>query len=349
MHPHSCIRLETKSPRDRKDFSESEPSAVQCQIYHENPRGLGRKESKALEQSLPAGSWGTPATLEEACEATVKPGECSENTWNLKLVNVQRVTKKHIWTEDSNLSLDETVENKHCPDLIRIPANSKTKVNAMEYDACKIQKEYCNTWLCDIGANRDLMPPLKQFKNTETPGDILTLPNKLRNHVNHTPDLLLADLVHTGTERGVTITVEDKDPSVLWRMTKNCVMNFWRSRMRMASDRWQIFGTPATNVLTAYHKLLNRIVPRNLMPGSNAFGINNVPYIYFTVKHKCFKASYQRKAGATIPPAPSSLSENPQAHFHRAHTCCNEGHSCLRNIVSFKKLPGRMSKNTIHI
>ena len=111
--------------------------------------------------------------------------------------------------------------------------------------------------------------------------------------------------------------------------------------METASDRWTIVSTPATNIISLYHKLLNNIVPRNLMPGSNSFGTKNLPYAYFTVKHKCFKACHQLRAGITIPPAPDAMPTPPHNHIHEAHTCGKEGHSCLRNIVSFKKLPGR--------
>ena len=90
-----------------------------------------------------------------------------------------------------------------------------------------------------------------------------------------------------------------------------------------------------------YHKLLNTVVPRNLMPGSNSFGIKNLPYAYFTVKHKCFKACFQRKAGVDISPGPTTIPDEPHHHVHMAHTCCKEGHSCSRNIVSFVNLPGR--------
>ena len=60
-----------------------------------------------------------------------------------------------------------------------------------------------------------------------------------------------------------------------------------------------------------------------------------------TIKHKCFKACHQRRAGEMVPPSTTTIPNPPHDHIHPAHTCTKEGHSCMRNIVSFKKLPGR--------
>ena len=37
----------------------------------------------------------------------------------------------------------------------------------------------------------------------------------------------------------------------------------------------------------------------------------------------------------------TTIPDEPHHHVHMAHTCCKEGRSCLRNIVSFANLPGR--------
>ena len=77
------------------------------------------------------------------------------------------------------------------------------------------------------------------------------------------------------------------------------------------------------------------------MPNSNSFGTKNLPYAYPTIKFKCFKASSELREGCTHAPDPASLPQTHHTPLHPSHTCTKEGHSCLRNIVSFKKLPGR--------
>ena len=136
---------------------------------------------------------------------------------------------------------------------------------------------------------------------------------------------MLGDLLTTSQERDTIITVEDKDPSILWQMRTDNIIKFWRNTLEKAKDRWQVIETPTTSIVTMYHKLLNKIVPRNLMPSSNSFGTRNLPYAYFTVKHKCFKACFQRKAGDDIPPDPATIPDEPHHHVHMAHTCCKEG------------------------
>lgn len=178
------------------------------------------------------------------------------------------------------------------------------------------------------------------------------MPNYMRPHADHHPDLLLSDLLATSTLRDSIITVEDKDPSKLWVMNNDLIIKFWRDMLRKADDRWQVIQTKTTNVVIAYHRLLNTITPRNLLSGPNAFGTKNLPYVYFTIKHKCFQACRQMISGQTIPPAPDTLPTSG-SHFHQAHTCCTEGHSCLRNIVSVVHLPAintfrRMGRAFIH-
>jgi len=58
-------------------------------------------------------------------------------------------------------------------------------------------------------------------------------------------------------------------------------------------------------------------------------------------KHKCCKSCYERKAGKIVPPHSPLTSDPVDCKAHPSHTCSKEGHACLRNIVSFKKLPGR--------
>ena len=102
-------------------------------------------------------------------------------------------------------------------------------------------------------------------------------------HITYKPDSMLGDLLATSQGRDTIIIVEDKDPSILWQMSTDNI-KFWRNTLEKAKDRWQVIETPTTNIVTMYHKLLNKVVPRNLMPGSNSFGTKNMPYAYFPKK-----------------------------------------------------------------
>ena len=76
------------------------------------------------------------------------------------------------------------------------------------------------------------------------------------------------------------------------------------------------------------------------MSGRLAFSPEHVPYAYFIVKYKRFAHGPQLRCGSSIPPpVPSQLTPSPQGL--PAHSCRKPGHSCLRNIISFKKILGR--------
>ena len=57
--------------------------------------------------------------------------EIPKSTWNLKMVNVQRKNKDYVWKKETNgtrISLATAIPDASKPDLLRIPANSNTRV-----------------------------------------------------------------------------------------------------------------------------------------------------------------------------------------------------------------------------
>ena len=81
------------------------------------------------------------------------------STWNLKLVNVQRKSREHVW--DLNAMLANMTTHPDNPDnmedLLRLPANSKSRFALEEEHAASTQLSHCNSFLNPIGINRDLV------------------------------------------------------------------------------------------------------------------------------------------------------------------------------------------------
>ena len=78
-------------------------------------------------------------------------------------------------------------------------------------------------------------------------------------------------------------------------------------------------------------------MPRNLLQKRNPFSGVNIPYIYFTVKYRCFQGASQEVCTDHVPPkVPGDLGAKLPSH-----SCVKPCHSCLRNIVSFIKVLGR--------
>ena len=81
------------------------------------------------------------------------------NTWNLKLVNIQRTMRNHRWDLHSMLaSMDGAHEQEEeTADLVRIPANSKSRFDLEEQYASSTQRSHCYSFLGTIGVNHDLV------------------------------------------------------------------------------------------------------------------------------------------------------------------------------------------------
>ena len=85
---------------------------------------------------------------------------------------------------------------------------------------------------------------------------------------------------------------------------------------------------PAAQVVAWYRLMLDRAVPSCLRRGKTEISHRNVPYIYPTVKLKCW-----------LPQDDPACTSNPHATRHR---CQKVGHSCFRNICSFFYVPHRL-------
>ena len=65
-------------------------------------------------------------------------------------------------------------------DLVRYPANSKSRFDLEEYDAAAQQRQHCNLFIHSAGVNRDLVEPPDKIRSA-TPRTHITLPhNKLQ-------------------------------------------------------------------------------------------------------------------------------------------------------------------------
>lgn len=85
-------------------------------------------------------------------------------SWNLKLVNIQKASRNHVWdlpsmvhehTHPDNPDLQDATSD----DLVRYPANSKSRFDQEEYDAAQQQRQHCNLYLHSVDVNRDLVSP----------------------------------------------------------------------------------------------------------------------------------------------------------------------------------------------
>ena len=265
------------------------------------------------------------------------------NTWNLKLVNIQRTMRNHRWDLNSMLTslASGPEQGEELADLVRIPANSKSRFDLEEQYASSTQRSHCYSFLGSIGVNHDLVHIPESFKEAP-PVEPYTLPSSQEPFVNHHPEALAADLYRCTTDPTNVYTVEDKDPSILWQLKGTRIYDFWYRLMANSPKRWEIQSISSDAILKNYRTILDTILPKSLIgKAGNAFSLAHVPYAYFTIKYKCFKHAAQQCCDHFTPGEHTKKTDPDSFKPHPAHTCVKPGHSCLRNIISFKKLPGR--------
>ena len=123
----------------------------------------------------------------------------------------------------------------------------------------------------------------------------------------------------------VAITVEDKDPNIFWVGNSLLSTVRWLTQFSAAKDRWKFVTTPMDQVVSWYRLLFDYTIPKNLHTRSSCISAWNLPYIYETIKGKCW----------------SSTAVIVDGQGETKHTCTKPGHSCMRNICSFIRFPGR--------
>ena len=74
-------------------------------------------------------------------------------------------------------------------------------------------------------------------------------PPETQHCIRQPPELLAADLYRCTGAKGETYTIEDKDPSVLWRLNSTNILDYWHGLSKQRPDRWAVAGHPEEQVL----------------------------------------------------------------------------------------------------
>ena len=85
-----------------------------------------------------------------------------------------------------------------------------------------------------------------------------------------------------------------------------------------APSRWEILDMPREDVISHYRSVIDGSLPSCLKSGVQSIFEKSLPYVYYIIKRKCYRG---------VSPA--------------IHICQKFAHSCVRNIVSFVRIPYR--------
>ena len=79
-------------------------------------------------------------------------------TWNLKLVNIQKTANNFDCGERGHMTeMEQAALSYSIDDLIRIPANSKSRFSLESQYAASEQTQHCNRCFAVVGINSDLV------------------------------------------------------------------------------------------------------------------------------------------------------------------------------------------------
>jgi hypothetical protein len=84
-------------------------------------------------------------------------------------------------------------------------------------------------------------------------------------------------------------TVEDKDPSVLWVQDPLAAHIRWAIQLEAASDRWCLIWARESDAVVMYRTIFDFLLPKRYKLGPTAINGINVPYMYTTIKRKCWE------------------------------------------------------------
>ena len=124
-------------------------------------------------------------------------------------------------------------------------------------------------------------------------------------------------------------------------MRSHGIFSAWYFLMATCPVRWEIVSLTNDEVLAIYRNTMNPILPKTLIGMAHAYTMKHVPYAYSTIKYKCFRNAARNCCNSLVPGTAGPTPEHKSYSPHPSHTCPKNGHPCLQNLRSFKKLPGR--------
>ena len=281
--------------------------------------------------------------------------QAASPTWRVSLVNVQKAFRhfdfvhlmsfaKH-WTEDQvKMILDGY-------DLVRVPLPSKLLQQRDGKSKIDEQRSHCCEWLrrCGLSTFYGLVDSVR-LTEVKDDGDFRAWGSWLE------ASRVFADLhdrvcgstsaeskqytcigggeqypappshVNIGAlaiqSRSLVVTIEDKDPAILWAQSEACMMI--RCIVALPSHRWGIVQLDVFRVCCWYRVLIMASLPANLRGPTKYIDRMCLPYMYQSIKRKCFRNSGHDADPCLAP-----------------RTCRKVDHSCARNIISFVRIPCR--------
>ena len=268
--------------------------------------------------------WSWAPVLAAEIRKRSMPIEKPLKNWKLTLVNVQALSRSFSFEWFRDLKRTDLTSARRGEDMQRIPYDAKMQRRPCQEEVLQATEAGRREWLRRTGLvslfGHDVVwPDPSRVGEGAAVGPFWT-----------TEATRLADDAFSECERqlgekepspdGAVNTIADKDPNVVWTMKSVYAFARWIGIL-YSQGRWSVECFSSQAVLDYYRKISNAILPRSLLPWHHEFQLSNIPYVYPSVKEKCFTGDRSDPNGI--------------------HSCLKESHACMRNIVSFLRFPGR--------
>ena len=237
-----------------------------------------------------------------------------------RFTDITRAFRATEFTELNQLTLSDFAAAARGDDMQRIQINGRVPLLTQHTPYRDTTTLSCKRWLGSQGLDRHTYPSYRAPRKRPCPPPT---PDERRYHHVTTQRHDFESRASSGPT-GTCFTVEDKDPNTLWRVNSLYQLARWLQMLSHAPDRWRVVDTTIAAVLSWYRLLYDFTIPKSMRArGEGALNQGHIPYVYSTVKLKCWDG------GPTVPSG-------------GRHRCCKPQHSCFRNICSFVRLPSRV-------
>ena len=235
-------------------------------------------------------------------------------TWKRKLVNIQKVVREFDFRDFTSMDFSTYHSLQSGQDMARIPFHCNLNIFDSHQTLALQQRQFSAQWSRMVG--KPLPAP---------PVSCRIAPVRAKTRFVCSDAAALAEqsfaqlLGHMRNDlESIAVTVEDKDSKILWSSSSVGLISRW-TKMLLQQQRWKLVVLEEQHVVEFYRSLLNSCLPRSLLPMNMAFSAKHLPYLYPTVKRKCHRGAPEQGV----------------------RSCQKPQHSCLRNVASFWKLPGK--------
>ena len=256
-------------------------------IYSRDWKPQAKNAVKSLlapwRQSLPAWS----SHVSRRTRFVYKP----PSSWRDSLFNAPRMARDLDVDKVLHAIIHWLPQLQEGRDMCRFGYSSKVPKTFSQSEACEWQNKSIGKWLRVCGAPLAAVvhPPCTYTEHELATRDEDCLGSFPEFDIwNDRLQERRADLNPSEPTEDLTITVEDKDPKVLWAQHSLAGAARWIALLISARDRWQLQPLCMEEVLASFRVTIDGSLPSCLRKGKSSISPSSLPYMYYTVKRKCY-------------------------------------------------------------